>query len=149
MVHEPPDRLFGQRPARILEPAAALRREVGGEERDVFAAVAEWRNAEVHGVEPKEKVFPKPARRNFTVEVAVGGRDHLHVDFDRPSRAHGHHLPQLKSPEEFRLDLERQFADLVEEEDAPVRGPEGADRGIVGAGEGALLVAEEQALGEG
>ena len=99
---------------RILEPAGALRREVGDEQRNVVAAVAERRNAEVHGVEPKEKVFPKPARRNLTVEITVGGRDHLHVEFHRPRRAHGHHLPQLKSPEEFRLDLERQLTDLVE-----------------------------------
>jgi hypothetical protein len=47
------------------------------------------------------------------MEIAVGGRNHLHIDLDGPRRPHGHDLPQFENPQEFGLQVEREFADLV------------------------------------
>jgi len=54
----------------------------------------------------------------------------------------------LQGPEHFRLQLRRDVAHLVEEQRPPVRQLEAADLLSDGAGEGALLVAEQFALQE-
>ena len=65
---------------------------------------------------------------------------------DRRAAADALDLALLEDAQELRLDLQRQLADLVEEERAPVGQLEEADPPGDGAGEGALLVAEELAL---
>ena len=57
-------------------------------------------------------------------------------------------LAGLQHAQQLGLHLERQLADLVEEDRAPVRQLEAAGRAGDRAGEGALLVAEELALDE-
>ncbi len=71
-----------------------------------------------------------------------------HVDLERLRRAEPLELPALQHPQQLRLHLERQLADLVEEERAAVGDLEAAERALDGAGEGALLVAEQLALDE-
>jgi hypothetical protein len=71
------------------------------------------RHGDVDRVEPVEQILPKPAGRDLVMEIAVGGRNHLHIDLDGPRRPHGHDLPQFENPQEFGLQVEREFADLV------------------------------------
>ena len=79
-------------------------------------------------------------------EVAVGRRDQPDVDADGPGAAQALELLLLQHAQELRLQLERDVADLVEEQRAAIGQLEPADLLRDGAGEGALLVAEELAL---
>src|SRR5712691_9934677 len=64
----------------------------------------------------------------------------------RSTRAHALKTEVLEKAEQFTLDLEIHFADLVEKECALVRGFTAADFCLVGAREGAFLVTEERAF---
>ena len=57
-------------------------------------------------------------------------------------------LALLHGAQQLDLDVERQFADLVEEQRAAIGLDELADMLVGGAGEGALLVAEQDAFDE-
>ena len=79
-------------------------------------------------------------------EVAIGGGDQPDVGLDRLRGADPLELPLLQDAQQLHLELERQLADLVEEERSAVGQLEAAAASPVGAGEGTLLVAEELAL---
>src|SRR5262249_54747783 len=81
-------------------------------------------------------------------EVAVGRRDDAQVDRLVAVRADAADLAILQRAEELGLELGRHLADLVEKQRPAARLLEGADAPRPGAGEGALLVAEELALQE-
>ena len=82
-------------------------------------------------------------------EVPVGRRDDADVHLQRPIAADALEAPVLEDPEQLRLQLGGELAHLVEEEGRPVGQLEPAPPLRLRAGEGALLVAEELALGEG
>ena len=75
-------------------------------------------------------------------------RDDAHVDLDRLVAAHALELALLQHAQELDLHLQRQVADLVEEQRAAVGELEAALPPRHGAGERALLVAEQLALEE-
>jgi hypothetical protein len=79
----------------------------------------------------------------------VGGGDQPDVDPAGPGRADPADLPFLQHPEQSRLGLERQFADLVEEQGASVGGLHQPVAGRGGTGEGPLLVPEQFRLDQG
>ena len=60
------------------------------------------------------------------MQVAVGGGDDAHVDRDGSCAAEPAHHARLERAQQLRLQLERQLADLVEEERAAVGALEGA-----------------------
>ena len=82
----------------------------------------------------------------IVLEVPVGRRDDAHVDPLRARAADALELLLLEDAQQLRLQLERDVADLVEEERAAVRQLEAPDPLRDGAGERAALVAEELAL---
>src|SRR2546422_1049379 len=55
--------------------------EMAGEQGDVFAPVAQRWQADLHGVEAKQQVLPKPTACRFGVDVRVrgGGDAHAHA----------------------------------------------------------------------
>ena len=67
-----------------------------------------------------------PARRS-RLQIAVRRRDHAHVDLERPRAADALELLLLQHAQQLRLHLERQLADLVEEQRAAVGELEAAD----------------------
>ena len=79
-------------------------------------------------------------------EVAVRRGDEADVDLDRLRTADPLELLLLQDAQQLRLELERDLADLVEEQRAAVGHLEAADLLGDGAGEGAPLVPEELAL---
>ena len=81
-------------------------------------------------------------------EVAVRRGDEADVDLDRLRTADPLELLLLQDAQQLRLKLERDLADLVEEQRAAVGHLEAADLLGDGAGEGAPLVPEELALEE-
>ena len=76
----------------------------------------------------------------------MGGGEDAHVDLDRAVAAHRLEAAFLQHAQQLGLQLERQLADLVEEQGAAVRHLEAARPIAARAGEGALHVAEQLAL---
>ena len=77
---------------------------------------------------PVEEILAELAAAHQRLEVGVGGGDQADVDLDRVDAAQPHELLLLDDPQELRLGLDRDVADLVEE-----------DRAVVGDLEQALL----------
>ncbi len=94
------------------------------------------------------EVFAEGLLADGLEQVAVGGGDDPDVDRDRRTAADALDLALLEDAEELGLGLQGQLADLVQEEGAAVGQLEAADAAGDGAGEGALLVAEQLALDE-
>ena len=115
---------------------------------DVLAPLAQRRHADREDVQPVVEVLAEVALLDQVDQVAVGRRDQAEVDADRTVGADRIDLAVLQRAQQLHLDVERQLADLVEEERAAVGLAELADMLVGGAGEGALLVAEEDALDE-
>ena len=141
------------RPARHLGDLLAhagreLLDEGPDQERDVLRALAQRRHDDREDVEAVVEVLAEAPAADVLGEVAVGGRDHAHVDLDRPRAAQPLELPGLEHAQQLGLHLERQLADLVEEERRAVGELEAADLAGQGAGERALLAAEQLALDE-
>ena len=120
--------------------------QVPHEQRDVLAPIAQRRHGERKHVEPVEQIAAEAPLPHFLVQIAVGGGDDAHVDVDRPRAAEPLDLAVLQHAQQLRLQLERQLADLVEEDRAAVGQLEAAGLRRVRAGEGAALAAEQLAL---
>ena len=99
-------------------------------------------------LEPVEQILAELAVGDALLEIGVGRGDDADVDALRPRVADRQHLALLEEPQQLRLHVERQVADLVEEERAADRGPQHA--GLIGdrAGEAAAAVAEQLAVGQ-
>ena len=94
------------------------------------------------------EVLAKALLAHGLEQVAIGRGNDPDIDPDRRRAADPIELALLEDAEQLDLSLERQFADLVEEESAAVGQFEAADSPRDGAGEGSLLVAEQLALDE-
>ena len=76
-------------------------------------------------------------------EVAIGGGDQAGVGADGARTAEAFEFALLQNAQEFGLQLDRNFADFVEEDRAAMGQFEAADALRDGAGEGAFFVAEQ------
>src|SRR5207253_6902046 len=95
---------------------------------------------------PLGRVGAKLSRLDQLLQRPVRGGDDPDVAPDRLRAADPLELLLLEHAKQLRLEVQRQVADLVEEEGAAVRELEAADPARDGTGEGAALVAEELAL---
>ena len=114
--------------------------------RHVLQALAQRRHPDREDVEAVVEVLAELAVLDQLDHVAVGGRDQAEVDLDRLLGADRIDLALLQRAQQLDLGVERQLADLVEEQRAAVGFLELADALVDGAGERALLVAEQDAL---
>jgi hypothetical protein len=121
--------------------------EEARERQHVLRAGAKRRDLDAPGGQAREQVGAEVAGLHLAVEIAVGRGDDPHVDSGGRRRADRADLAERQGAQELRLELERQLADLVEEEGSAFRGDEQAAGAAGGAGEGAGDVAEELALG--
>jgi len=128
---------------RFLVPLRQAAQEVRGEQRNVLPPLGERRQLERHDVEPIEEILAKFTRRPLRVQIAMGGRDHAHIDRHRLRRADGPHFAFLQHAQEFYLQRERHVADLVEEDRAAIGGKEETLVRLHRAAEGAAGVTEE------
>ena len=111
--------------------------------------LAQRRHVDREDVEPVVEILAEGAVLGEVEQAPVGGRDQPDVDPLDLARADRLDLALLEHAEQLCLGVERQLADLVEEDRAAMRFGELA--GVIGggAGEGALLVPEERRLDEG
>ena len=142
-----------QRVERLARRAGAAdrpprsREEARGEQRNVLAALAQRRHRQRRRPRGGSRDLRGSGRASTSSSRSrLVADDDAHVDGDRLGAADAAHLARLERAQELRLQLERQLADLVEEERAAVGALEGAGDAGDGAGEGAALVAEELAL---
>ena len=129
-----------------------LAQEVRGQNRDVFAAVAQGGQAEFDGVEAEEQILAEFALGHVFGDVGIGGREDAHIHAAGLGRSHALELAGLERAQEFGLQSLRDVGDFVQEEGAAVGHFEAAHAVALGVGEGALDVAEqlafEDALGQ-
>ena len=90
------------------------------QQRDVFLALAQRRQLHRDDVQPVVQVLAEPPVVHHRAQVDVGGRDDAHVHLDRVDAAEAHELALLDHAQQLGLRLERDVADLVEEDAALV-----------------------------
>ena len=115
---------------------------------NVAVPVAQRRDRHVDDVEPVIEVLAEAAGGDLFGQAAVGGGDDPDVDRLGDAAADALDLAGLERAEQLDLGVERQLADLVEEDGRAVGILEAADMAVEGAGEGALLMAEQHQFDE-
>src|SRR3954471_2388648 len=100
--------------------------EVLHEDGNVLTALLQRREVDVEDVEAEVQVLAESRRLDLLFQIAVRGADHAHVDRDLALAAEPAEALLFEDPEELRLQLDGDLADLVEEESAPVRELPGA-----------------------
>ena len=97
-------------------------------------------------MEAVEQILAKLSAFDAVEQFAVGRGDDADVDFDRFAAADRLDRAFLQRAQQFHLCGQRQFADFVEEQRAAGGLDEFAGVAFGGAGERALLVAEQDRL---
>src|SRR5215212_8029613 len=80
-----------------------MREKVRGERRDVLAAIAQRREADLDGVQPEQQVLAKTPRRDFIFERCIGRGDQAHVDAPRLRRTDALELARLDNAQKLCL----------------------------------------------
>ena len=133
-------------PADDAKALGAMRQQEAQQRRNVFAPFTQRWHVDAEATQAEVQILAKTPRTRHFAQVAVGGSDDAHVDLahllaaQRPDFLGFEHMQQLD------LQRQRQLADFVEKDRAFVGFEKQALAGAVGAGEGALGVAEELAL---
>src|SRR5690606_17914791 len=118
MPEEALHRAVGHPAHVLLELGAEVAEEVLDQERDVALALAQRRQAHLDHVEPVVEVLAEAALPDLLQQIAVGRRDQPYVDLDGLDAAHPLELLLLDRAEQLHLHVDRDLADLVEEERA-------------------------------
>src|SRR5262245_10313520 len=95
-------------------------------------------------VDSRKEVFTEAAGGDIGGQIAVRSRDQLKIALNLLVRANGKENMILEAPEQDRLLIDSEFADLVQEEHATIRGPEVAGPVTRCAGEGAAHMPEQR-----
>src|SRR5690606_37210249 len=138
--------LLRQRERRVTELLACPLEEMARELHDVVAALAERRNVDREYAQAIVEVLAEASRGDLLLEIAVRRRDDPDVDRVRAVVADALELALLEHAQELALQLDRDLADLVEEDRAAVGQLEAADAVAVRAGARALHVPEKLAF---
>ena len=91
------------------------------EQRNVARPLAQRRQPDGDDVDAEVEVLAEAPRLDLVLELAVGRRDHAHVDLDRLGAADAADLALLQDAQQLRLHLAGDVADLVEEDGAALR----------------------------
>ena len=108
----------------ISESGSVAFKEPMRQHRDVAAALAQGWNESVTTFETEVEILAEGAVLVSGFEIAVGGGDDAHIHFDALIAADRAHFFFLQNAQQLGLQLERQFADFVEEDGAAVGGLE-------------------------
>jgi len=122
------------------------RNKMTHQDGNVGNAVTQRRRKNRKDLEAIKEVAAEFLFRDHFGQIAIGGGDETHVDEDGARAAQALNLALLQGAQQFRLQIERQLAHLIEKERAFVRQLQAADFARNGAGKRALLVAEQLAL---
>ena len=126
--------------------AAQVRPEVTRQQRHVAAPRAQRRELDARDRQAMEQVVAEAPLLHLLIEVAPRGREEAHVDGEGPLAADTGDGAALDRAEQLRLQLQRELADLVDQERAAVGALEDALAHRHRAGERPLLVPEQLRL---
>lgn len=68
---------------RLTIVRRVLPQEMRGEQRNILASIAQGRQPDLDGIQPKEQVLPESALGHGDVEVCIRCREHAHVHSPR------------------------------------------------------------------
>ncbi len=127
--------------------------EMVDQKGDVAVTFAQRWNEDGHDIDAEIEVFAEPAFADGVFEIFVGRGNQAEIDFARDAAAEALHRAFLQDAQEFALEVGIKGGDFIEKERAVVSRFDHAGFSRIGAGEGALFVAEEfrlhQGFGEG
>src|SRR4030042_1472030 len=86
-------------------------------------------------VEAVVEVESKPPRVDLLAKATTRGRDNPHVDRDPLMTPNGNHRPLLNHPQQVGLQLQVEFANLVEEDRSTIGGAKTSQGVTVGTRE--------------
>src|SRR5258708_88382 len=116
------------------------------QDRNVFAARPQWWQQDRKHIQTGVEVAAKFAPLHHLRQIAVSCRHQPNVHLVSPSAAQALELLFLQYSQQFRLQRQRNIADLVEEESAFVSQFETTNSLRYGSGEGASLMAKKLAF---
>ncbi len=114
-----------------------------GQGDDVFLAFPQGREAQVNNIEAVKEVATEAAFFHRSRQVGVGGGDDPHIHLDGLGAANPDDLAVLQHPQQGRLHLGADIANLVEKNGAAIRDFKFALAAGDSACERAFFVAEE------
>jgi len=131
-----------------LHRQAGGAQEVAGQHVDVVGMIAQRGQRDGELGEPVVEIRAEAARSELELQVAMRGCDHPHVQRSDVGVADPLELAAIEDAQQLRLQLRREFADLVEQQRTAIRTFEGA--GVIGgrARERTLAVAQDRRLRE-
>ncbi len=133
--HQQLQRLCGRADHALALLDVEAAHEVLDQIGDVLSAFTQGGRLDGEDIQAIEQVLAETAGRHRLRQVAVGGRDHPHIDPGRALGADGVDLPFLQGAQQLDLHVQGQLADLVQEQGAAVSLLELAEVPVGGAGE--------------
>ena len=119
---------------------------MANEQRNVIPPLTQRGYADGENIQPIVKVGAKFLLFHHLLQIAIGRGDQPGVSAERSCAAQALEFALLQNSQQFRLQLQRNFADLIEKHGAAIRQLEPADTLRDGAGECAFFVAEQFAF---
>src|SRR6266404_2429726 len=139
-------RLGGNRHDMLAGRAVQELEEMGDQQRQIVAAVAQRRKLDREDLEPIEQVLAQTAAGNERFQWAIGGRDQAYVGLHGFISAQALEFLLLQQAQQLGLRAGGKIADLVQKNRTVVGLLELADAPAVGPGESASLVPEQFAF---
>src|SRR2546421_5634815 len=99
-----------------------------------------------YNIEAEIKIFPEAAVFVGGLKVSISGGHDAHIDLRAVVATNRADFFVLQYAQQFRLQLEGQFADFIEEDGAPAGSVEQSGLGPDGASKSTFLVAKEFAF---
>ena len=133
--------------ADAMFPAKTLH-ELLRQKGNVFLALPQRRDVDRHHVQAEKQILPEFFALDALLHVAVGRGDDAYVHLDRPVAAHTLKFPFLQHAQQFRLDLQGDFADFIEKDGPVVREFETPFALRLGSRERTFFVSEKLAFNQ-
>src|SRR5215208_1091090 len=114
--------------------------------RDVFDAIAQRRQPDLHCVETEEQVLPKTSVSNFRMQIGIGSRQQPHVYLLRLRRSNALKLAGFQHAQQLRLKIQRNVSDFVEKQRPAVCELEASNTIALRVGKRAAHVAKQLAF---
>ena len=130
----------------LSSDAANRRKKVIQQQRNVGRPLAERRQLNRETAQAVIQIGPKLSGGDHLFQIAIRGGDHPHVGGDGLIAADPLELLLLEHAQHLGLQQQRHIANFVEKQRAAVALLEFADAPLIGAGEGAPLVAKQLAF---
>src|SRR5215475_10603079 len=140
--------LRAQLDIRLPQTIAGLAEEEGAEVRNFLPALAQRRHENANHAEAIVKVLPELAFGDLLFQIGIGRGQYPHVNPLGTRLTDRHDLRLLEKPQQLRLYVNRQIADLIEEQRAASGCSHEARLIRNRAGERTAAMPEELAVGE-